>query len=367
MKVLEIFGEPIDIGGQESFVFNVLDHMDMTGLSVDVLTPYFWSNQRYRDMLDRLKGKAIVFGLPMEVGKSWRSIYQPLHRFLQEHSYDAVHIHSGSISALAVCALAARRAGVKKIIVHSHCAAEKATLRYRIAKAVMTPVLDFCPTQYCACSRLAGKWKFSRKAVKKLIVLKNGVDLDRFRFSPSGRERVRGLLGIDREAFVIGHVGRFNYQKNQEFLLDVFIRFVKKHPEAVLMLIGEGEFEEKVKEKAKQFGVADKVRFCGNIEDISDYYSAMDVFALPSHFEGLPIVGVEAQANGMPVLVSDRVSEELKLTDCVTYLSLEEQKWLEALEKVMAQERRETREALRANGYDLTTTAARMRKLYLED
>lgn len=365
-KILEVFGEPISNGGQESFVFNVLDHMEFTDMKVDVMTPYYCENEYYRKMIESKNGKIVALGLPFSPGKNRFNIIKPLDEYLNDNKYDVLHIHSGSISILAEISLVAHKHHIKKILVHSHCAAEHKTIRYRIVKLLSIPILNNYPTDYLACSKIAGEYKYSKKIVKnKLIILKNGVDLKKFEFDQFQRKKLRKMFDIADDTFVIGHVGRFSYQKNHEYIVEIFEKLKREHENSILILIGNGENLEKIKELVRLKNLVDSVRFIGNVNNVHEYLQVMDVFVLPSRFEGLPIVGVEAQANGLPVLVSTNVSSELKLSDAVEFISLDDQeKWVQKLLSYINFGRYDTRKSLTHNGYNIESTVQKIKKLY---
>ena len=365
MKVLEVFGEPVSNGGQESFVFNVLQHMDLTDLKIDVLTPYYCDNEHYRKTLEDLGGRLYTLDLPFSPGKSRGNIYQPLISFLKDHSYDVMHIHSGSISILALASLAAKRRRIPKIIVHSHAAGNNKNLKYRITKAVMTPLLNCCPTDYCACSTEAGEWKYSGKAMKKLVVLKNGIDINRFRFSEDIRKKMRKQMNISDADFVIGHVGRFTYEKNQKFIIELLQKVKESIPAAKAILVGTGEARQSVEDMAKEKKLLGDVIFAGNVTNVQDYLQAMDVFVFPSLFEGLGIVGVEAQAAGLPVIASLGVPRTMQLTDNVRFISLDKMKaWCDAIDFLKDITRQDQGRQIRENGFDIQDTAKEVEMLY---
>lgn len=365
IQVLEVFGEPISYGGQESFFFNVLQHIDMDNLKIDVFTPYYCDNELSRKTVEDHGGRLTEIGLLFEPGKSRTNIYKPLISHLRKNKYDVVHIHSGSISVLALAALAARRAKTKKIIVHSHATGNGKTLKYRLTKIIMTPLLDFCPTDYCACSKEAGAWKFSHRSVKKLVVLKNGVDLERFRYSPETRQKIRDQYGIKQDNYVIGHVGRFSYEKNQQFIVDLIKEIKTEIPSAKAMLVGAGDTLKKTKEQAQKNGLKEDIFFIGNVNNVQDYLQAMDVFVLPSLFEGLGIVGVEAQAAGLNVIASTNVPQALKLSSLVQFISLKDvQRWKRETIKAVNNGRLNVSKQIRLAGYEIRETAAQLQKIY---
>ena len=369
MRILEVFGEPISNGGQESFVVNTIWNMDRTGMKIDYLTPYFCDNSFYKNRIEEMGGSVYEFNLKFIPGKSRWNIYRPLKKFLSINSYDVLHVHSGSTSVLTIAALAAKKNGISKIITHSHCAAEHKDLKHFVAKYSCMPMLSICPTVYCACSQIAGEWKYSNKIVKnKLTILKNGVELDRFSYDIDRSFHMRQLLGITKEDFVVGHVGRFSYQKNHEFLIEIFRELKKNVEHCKLILVGTGEEKDRIIKQITQYNLQNDVILCGNVNNVQDYMMAMDVFLLPSRYEGLPIVGVEAQASGLPVITSDQVSVELKILDEVDFLSLNEDisSWVEHILKYKNFSRIESHSKLKEKGFDISNTAKILHAIYTE-
>lgn len=366
IKVLEVFGEPISNGGQESFVFNTLQHMDFQKIRVDVLTPYYCDNPTYRAIIQKRRGKIAEFNLPFLPGKSRFNILKPLNIFLSDHKYDIVHVHSGSISVLTEVALAARLHKIRKIIVHSHCASDHKTIKYRLVKLISMPIIGYCATDFCACSKVAGEWKFSGRIVKNdLQIINNGIDLKKFAYDVDIRNEYRKRLKIPEDSIVIGHVGRFSMQKNHMFLIDIFAELKKKYSNCKLLLIGSGEMQEDVSAKVKNIGLIDDVIFVGNVDNVNVYMQVMDIFVLPSLYEGLPIVGVEAQAAGLPIVVSTNVSSELKLTENVSYVELDNTTaWVAEIVKYMYVGRLDNQQMLIEKGYDVKSTARLLQNMY---
>jgi len=286
---------------------------------------------------------------------------------LQNNSYDIVHIHSGSISVLALSAYVAYKEGVSKVIVHSHSSGEKPSLKHYILKKLSTPFFYKCVTNYCACSKPAAEWKFPKKIVEKnTIVLKNGIDTKLFKYNSDKRSEYRSKLSIDEQAFVIGHVGRFSFEKNQKFLVNVFCKIKERVQNCKLVLIGAGEELEAIKHLVVKQGIQDKVLFVGNVNNVNDYMQVFDVFVFPSLFEGLGMVGIEAQGAGLPVVVSDRVPADMQLTDAVSFLSLESScdEWADCICGYKGYKRKDTSEEIRKKGFDICTTVEELQCLY---
>ena len=202
---------------------------------------------------------------------------------------------------------------------------------------------------YCfACSEMAGQDVFGEAAMKtgQVKVIYNAIDVSRFTYDENVRREARAQLGIDG-ALVLGHVGRFQYQKNHPYLLEVFAEVCQRRPDARLLLLGEGEDRSAMEEKCRQLGIADRVHFLGNRRDAERFYQAMDFFLLPSFFEGLPGVLVEAQAAGL------RCIEEPPA------------RWAEEIVKQTGYARRDTARELRQAGFDVRTQAEGYRRFYL--
>ncbi len=307
-KILEITGEPILHGGQEVFIFNFIENANLENISIDVLTPYTCENENYKEKIKKT-GKIIEFGLPFLPGKSRGLIFKPVYNYLKNNHYDIVHIHSGSISVLAYLSLAAKLCKVKKIIVHSHCTGID-SIKHTIVKVVYSPLMRFCPTDYCTCSYEAGLWKFSKSiSDNELKIITNGIELENFEFNEQYREEIRNRFGI-KDEFVVGHIGRFSDQKNHKFLIHAFKEFNKDCPNSKLMLVGDGELIEEIRQQVTELNLTEAVIFVGNVDDAYRYYNAMDIFCLPSLHEGFPIVNIEAQVSGLDVLIAKDLAKE---------------------------------------------------------
>ena len=330
-KVLEVFGEPIATGGQESFVFNNLQAMDLSRFRFDFLTPYSCDNDGRREDIKHFGGTLYELKCPFLPGKSRELIKEPIKAFFKKNKYDVVHIHSGSTSVLAIVSEIAKKAGTPKVIVHSHCASEKITLFNKINRRLCGIRMKKNVDIYCACSEEAALSKFCPEILSKVLVIRNGIDLDRYKRTDVNRKTLRERFNAKDTDLVIGHVGRMTYQKNQEYALSVFKTIHSMRPNSQLWLIGDGPDFETIKDRVSELGLRDSVKLLGLIQDTSCYYQAFDAFIFPSRFEGLPISLIEAGAAGLPCAVSDHVSRETNLVgDFVTYLSLDNEKaWVD--------------------------------------
>ena len=221
---------------------------------------------------------------------------------------------------------------------------------------------------YFACSAYAGEWLFGKKAVEagKVHVMPNGIDLNRFCYSDAIRRQMRLELGAE-DKIVIGNVGRFTPQKNHSVLIDIFAEIHRQNPNTVLWLAGVGELMEETKEKVAREGISDAVQFLGFRTDVMNLTQAMDVFLMPSLYEGFPVTGIEAQAVGLPCVFSDTITREAKLIDQVAYVSLDApyEKWAQTvLSMVDSCDRNACQRVLKANGFDINDIARFLEQFY---
>lgn len=223
-------------------------------------------------------------------------------------------------------------------------------------------------THLFMCGEESGKWLYGDKNKSRFIMLNNAIDAAVYSFDASKREEMRRQLGLTGE-LVIGHVGRFNPQKNHAFLLDIFAALLKKEPNAVLLLVGGGADMPKIQAKVQELGIAERVRFLGVRSDVADLMQAMDVFVFPSLYEGLPVTMVEAQASGLPCIISDKVPPECILTEGLVNimpLSASPEAWAEKILTMRAVPRTDLREEIAAHGFDITTEAVKLQEFYLD-
>lgn len=364
-KVLEIFGEPIQYGGQESFVFNTLQAMDRENLAFDFLTPYYVQSDKYERIAKELNGKIYSFNLKFQPGKSRRNVSNKLDNFFKNHTeYDVVHIHSGSISILALCSKIAKKNGIKKVIAHSHMSGKSADIKHKLLKIFYNKYFLKYDNILCAPTEQAASWQFKNYLFRKRgKLIRNGIFLDKYKFSSEKRLEYRKKLNISSNSLVLGNVGRLSFEKNQMFLIELLSLF--QHENVVLVLVGEGQDKEKLYQLAKKRGVDKKVIFVGNVSNVEDYLQAMDIFLFPSLFEGLGIAAIEAQASGLPVIASDMVPKDIAITKDVHFKSLNASisEWKKLINKVKREKNRNIK--IVNSSYDVKRSAASLRKIYI--
>lgn len=370
-RVLEVFGEPISMGGQESYVMNALMHMDLTDLHIDLFTPYYCDNIGYKTFMNEHGGAVIQGGLPFVVGGTRKEIIPVFKAYLAENEYDIVHIHSGSISVLAYYAREAYMVGIKRVIVHSHSSGVKENIKHFLIKQYASHLFKRYVTDYFACSLDAAKWKYPKKLLSEVKILKNGIDVDQFKFNPDIRKKLRKEYHIADDILVLGHVGRFTYEKNQSFLIDVLAQCFEKckYKKFFLVLIGDGALLENVKMKVEKLGLEKNVIFLGAKDNVYDYMQMFDIFLFPSLYEGLGIVGIEAQASGLPIIASKGIPRTMKITDNVSFIDLEHiELWCDEIDREAGYNLGRSTYASEVvkKGFGVYDTAEELRRIYID-
>jgi len=299
MKVLELTCEPILYGGQEAFIFNVLDNIKLDELDIDVLTLYYCDSNKYKTIAEKNNSRIYELNLDFRPGKSRSLIKKPLKTFLKTHKYDLVHIHSGSISALAYSAEVAKKSGIKKVVVHSHSTGVN-NLKHKLIQTAFS-------------------MKFPRSTWNRINVLNNGININDFSFDPIKRDEIRSQLSISDDDYLVGHIGRFTQEKNQKFTVDISNK-LRDNDNLRFLFIGDGEMKEELVDKSKDNR---NTIFLDSQDSIWEYYNALDVLVLPSIYEGIPIVSIEAQTNGLPIIASTGVSHEIEINENVKRVDLQ--------------------------------------------
>lgn len=347
----------MDRAGLETMLMNYYRSIDKEQVQFDFLT-HRSDKGAYNEEILSMGGR--VFYAPRLYPQNYRNYYQYMERFFKEHpEYQIIHSHIDTMSAFPL--YAAKQNHVPIRISHSHTSKLDVDIKLPIkylAKLAVPKVANI----YCSCGKKAGEFLYGKK-VSKLIY--NAIDLDGFKFDKSQRLTKRAELGIEDE-FVIGHVGRYCYIKNQMFLIDILVELLKKKSNAKLLLIGKGEDESILRKKVSDLSLEEKVHFLVDRSDVKELYQTMDVFVMPSVFEGLPVVGVEAQANGLPCVVSDSISDEILLTDVVYTMNLKQsaEAWAEKILTISKKRSENSINQLRAKGYDVKIEADKLLKWY---
>lgn len=289
-------------------------------------------------------------------------------KLFRNEKYDVVHVDA-SLPYDVIVAIAAKLAGIKTIVMHSH---NDDFENKKFLRDMLIPIykilMRIVVTDYFAISEKSAEFMFPKSVYKqkKYTIVRNGINSKDYVFKESVREAVRTELNIE-DKIVVGHVGRFVYQKNHDFILEAFKAFHDLHKDSVLLLVGEGTLMEKIKEKAKRMEIADSTIFFGTTYDIPKILHAMDLFIFPSRFEGLGIVAVESQANGVPTVCANTIVDEVNITDCFFKIDdWNKENWANKMYEIYLDNPRykDSREQIVEAGYDIEETVNQLVSFY---
>lgn len=346
-------------GGLETMLMNYYRHIDRSKVQFDFLVHRDFEAD-YDKEIQSLGGRIFHVSRLVPWSKSYRT---ELKKFFREHpKYKIVHVHQDCLSSVAL--QCAQECGIPIRIAHSHNSNQDKNWKYPIKRYYMKKIPDYA-TELFACSKLAGDWMFLGEYFD---ILYNAIDINEYKYSPVIANKLRQEFHLEN-CIVVGHVGRFNPQKNHSFLIDIFSECVQRNSNTKLLLVGDGEGRQKIQDKVRDLGIQDKVIFTGIRSDVNELLQAMDVFVFPSLYEGLPVTMVEAQAAGLPCVISDHISKECIVTSgLVTGKSLNEspERWAEYVLQQSRRSRENHIEEIRTAGYDISTAAKQLESFYLQ-
>lgn len=349
----------MDRAGLETMLMNYYRNIDRDVVQFDFLTHRDFEGA-YDDEIRTLGGK--IYHAPRLYPQHLSSYYKYMRKLFCEHrEYRIIHSHMDSMSYFPL--KAAKLNGIPIRIAHSHTSKLDFDLKFPIkyyALKSLTKVANY----NIACGKIAGKFLFHDS---QFGIVHNAIDLSKFAFDEEIRKTIRNKLNI-QNCFVIGHVGRFCYIKNQLFLVEILKEVLKYRPNSILALVGKGPDERKIREKAKKLGVENNVLFLIDRADVAELYQAFDIFVMPSLFEGLPVVGVESQANGLPVIISDKVSSEIMITNNISQLSLKNSasEWANCILTSDCKRNNFAFSELQKAGYDIKNEAMNLQNFYVD-
>lgn len=363
IRVAQIIGKWLG-GGVEAVVMNYYRNIDRSKIQFDFICDEDSTNIPY-DEIKKLGGKVIIIPPYQKVIK----YHKVLKKILKEGNYKIVHSHINTLSVFPL--FAAKCVKVPVRIAHSHSTSNKKEWKKTLMKNALKPFSKVFATHYMCCSEHAGRWLFGNKEYDKgnVYLLNNAIDLDKFKYDEKVRKLKRKELGIKDDTFVIGHIGRFVAQKNHTFLIDIFNEYHKKNKKSILLLVGQGPKVEEIKEKVNNLNLSDSVVFLGQREDANELYQAFDIFLLPSLYEGLPVVGVEAQASGLLCLLSDEMTKETKVLSSTVFMSLSvsAKEWSNMItKKIKKYKRLDTTKEITKNNFNIKEEAGKLENKYNE-
>lgn len=359
MKRVLCIVSSLNAGGAETFLMKIHRGVDREKYQLDFLVMSDGIGV-YESEVEERGGR--IFRATAKTKNPIKCFFD-IKRIVKENQYEYVmRVNQHSLSAIDL--LAAKAGGAKKLIMRSSNAGSASTFG-EILHRLFIFLPKIVPNVKIAPSTEAAEYTFGKGSVEKgkAFLLHNGLDYEVYKFDFSSREKMRGELGL--KGITVGHVGRFSKQKNHSFLIDVFDNILKLNDDARLVTVGVGELEDEVKKKAGELGISEKILFLGRRSDVAKIMSAFDVLVFPSLYEGMPNVIIEAQANGLPCVISDTITPEADITGLVKYISLDKSsgEWaMEALDSV-GEERIGTREFFEREKYTAEQVTARFIEL----
>lgn len=365
--VLHVVGR-LDIGGAESRIMDLYRNIDREKVQFHFVQ-HTKDRCAFEDEVERLGGK--VYHVPRFNVKNYFSYKKAWKVFFREHPEIKV-VQGHMTSTAAIYLPIAKKAGVEVTIAHARSAGVDPGIKGKITRFLRRNLYEKCDYRF-TCSEMAGEAVFGdqNQIPRKATFIPNAIEVDKFKFDEETRNQIRYELGL-KDKFVIGHVGRFSHMKNHKYMLQILEQCIKMEkeknlPETVLMFLGGGELKEEIMEQAVAMGISSRVLFMGNRRDVYRYYQAMDYFLLPSLYEGLPGTAVEAQASGLPGIMSDTVTREAVVTDLLQVRSIKEEPrlWAEEILKSNKKDRIIYAQKVKDASFDVKEQAKRMQEFYL--
>lgn len=325
-------------GGAERVAVDIASKIDHETISIDFLIQS-GADEFYHDEV--LATGASIFHSPKFNPATIPEYRKWFKKFLSNSNYDIVHFHQNTMVTSVANIL--KKHGIR-IVSHAHSSSFRGSKIAKLCKKALIRGLPRCADLCIGCSDKASEFFYGKnwRMMNNCIVIPNAIDTSRFIFSVEGRNSVRSKYGLNEKNYVVGHVGSFTQPKNHVFLIEVFAKLLERNENARLLLVGEGSLHSLIQNKAKELECLDKIVFAGNVKNTEAYYSAMDVFAFPSLFEGLPLSVVEAQASGLACIISSNISKEVVMyKDQVYDLAIADiVPWVDLLETLTEQPRK---------------------------
>lgn len=364
LRVLRVVGR-MDRGGAETTIMNAYRLIERSKLQFDFIV-HNEDNTAYKDEIIALGGR--IYVMPRYNGLNHMRYVKAWNDFFREHKeYKLIHGHL--MSTASIYLKIAKKHGLKTIA-HSHAISFGYGFLAIIKRIMQKQIYRYADYMF-ACSVPAGKWFFGPGVTSQpnFKVVPNGIEVSKYSFNPLTRQEVQNEFKISNSK-VLGHVGSYNKWKNHDFLISVFKKVNEDYPDTLMLLVGEGKLKKKIAQIIEKNGLADRVIMTGSRRDVNRLLQAMDVFIFPSHFEGFGNAVTEAQAAGLPCVVSDRVPYEVKITELVEFVSLDKGIGVWA-DKIIAKfdnsERKNMSEEITKAGYDIKPIAKWYETFYLEN
>lgn len=361
IRIAHIIGKWVG-GGVESVVMNYYRYIDRKQIQFDFICDSDSTNIPYEE-IELLGGR--VFLIPPY--QKPLSYHKTLKTLLKKEKYEIIHSHISTMSIFPL--FAAKQANIPIRIAHAHSTTNKKEKKKNLMKQCLRPFSRLFATNYMCCSELAGRWLFGNNKYEQgeVYLLNNAINLNKFVYNEKIRTLKRKELNIDDNILVFGNIGRFVEQKNHSFLIDIFCEIHKQKRNSLLMLVGQGPLEEIIKKKVNDLKLNECVKFLGQRNDVNELYQVFDAFLLPSLYEGLPVVGVEAQTASLPCFFSNAMTKEVKVLESTFFLSLNDdsKKWAkEIVENCESFKRKKTSQEVARKGFSIQEEAKKLSNYY---
>lgn len=353
MKVLMINTVNLEKNGVTTFILNSCKSLRKEHVDIDIAA----TNTVSTDINNFLKENHISYIKLPDRKKSQIKYVHFLVKILKQNNYDVVHIH-GNSTTMSIELLAAKIANIPVRVAHSH----NTITEHPLINKILRPFFNILVNGRVACNKEAGKWLFKNKT---FLVIKNGIFFDKYTFNLTKRENFRQKFNLKKTDILLGHVGLFNYQKNQEFLIDLIKQLDEKYK---LVLIGEGNLYNEFLQTVKDKKLEKRIMTIGAVSNVPDYLAAMDIFVLPSRFEGQPFVIIEALASGLPCIISAKVPKEIDITGNCNFVPLEINDWVSSVRNTKIDDRSlksiDNQKKLKQKGYDASESGHILKDYY---
>lgn len=364
-RILYVNGGIMHRGGIEAYMMSYYRNLDKEKLQIDFIV-HGYEKGVYDDEIEMMGGK--IFRVPVK-SKNYIGNIKELKKIFDSNDYKIVHSHMDAMSTVVL--KIAKKSNIPIRIAHSHNTQHLTTnkIKYLLNEYARKNITKYA-THLFACSEPAARWLFGSTNVDKgnVVYVKNAINLEEYAFDPAMRAKYREEFSVE-EDLVIGHVGRFDYQKNHSYLIDVFNRLVQEVPNAKLVLVGDGRLKSKIQDKIIEYNLSNNIILLGVRDDVNNIMNAFDVFILPSHFEGLGIVLVEAQANGLKCIASDTTPKEVNISGDVTFLSTDQKNigcWIRQILQTDVNNRNADINKFVTSGYGIKNEVEKLQQLYLK-
>ena len=364
IRVLHVCASLIKGGGVQTVLQNYYRHINQEKYIFDFVVMETTKKRELEEWFES-RGSHIYHITPRSI--SFKKNTRELKQIIENGNYDVVHCHQDYKSLIAL--IMAKRYGVKTRIVHSHQAFPQESAKKRMLRKVSTVGIKLFANVFVGCGEKAAKWLYGERMLKngKVIILNNAIDLEKYAYSVEKRKQIRSELGLENK-LVLGNVARITWVKNHKLLVDIFAKFHQQNEQSVLLLVGDGELMDEIKDYSESLKLSESVIFLGVRSDVHELLSIMDVSVLTSRSEGVTVAMIETQANGLPAVCSPFVSREVGLKDNVSFVNENDyenmEAWCSAIEKALNIGRLDDTTILTKAGYDIRQEAKKLEAIY---